>query len=194
MSTKTSTPQIVLPPAPASAQRTRVSRTGYWVAGLIAVLSVGGALAWSIPAFTDMRSTIDGFARVGVPGSVSIALPASTGQVIYYEGQGAPSLSVLQMEVTGPDGADVTAQSYDQNVDYDAPGNVRGHAVGTFETTVAGTYTISTHATASGSVVAVGDSIVGTDGWQVAAAVVLMIAGLPVAIIVTVVTAVRRQG
>lgn len=193
MSAEKTASHTLLPPPPSSARRPRASRAGYWPAVFVAVVALTAGLGWGISAFVGMRHTIDGFARAPIPGSVTVQLPASTGQVVYYEGQGVVPPTFLQLEVTGPDAAHIAVRPYGQNVEYDAPGNLPGHAVGTFDTTVAGTYTISVHARAPGAAIAVGDSIVGKAGWQVAAAVVLVVAGLGTATILAIVTAVRRN-
>jgi hypothetical protein len=193
MSTQTTATRTPFPPPPASARRPRASRTGYWAAVLVAVVALAAGLTWGIGAITNMRHTIDAFARAPIPGSVPVELPASTGQVIYYEGPGAVSATFLQLEVTGPDAARIGVRPYGQTVEYEAPGFRHGRAVATFDTTVAGTYTIRVHARAPGAAVAVGDSFVRTAGWQVAAAVILVVAGLGTAAILALVTAVRRS-
>jgi hypothetical protein len=179
-----------LPPAPR-----RASTAGYWIAAVIALVTVAAGVTWAVVSFVDLRRDIDHFARTDVPGQVALRLPGSTGQVLYYEGPGAPTLSMLDVSVTGPHGGRVTVRAYSGDVEYDAPGSGVGRAVGTFVTSESGSYTLETDASLrTNAVLAVGSSIVSGSGGKVAAGVVGAIAGLVVAGAVALVTAVRRSG
>lgn len=172
----------------------RVSAAGYWIAAAIALVAVVAGVTWGVVSFVDLRRDIDHFARTNVPGQVAVQLPGSTGQVLYYEGPGAPTLPMLGVTVTGPNGGDVTVREYSGNVEYDAPGSGVGRAVGTFDTSEAGSYTVATDASLrTDAVVAVGSSIASGAGGRVAAGAALAVAGLMVGAVVAIITAVRRS-
>jgi hypothetical protein len=195
MSMQETIPRTPLPGPTVGPPPKRASIAGYWVAAVIATVGLAGGLAWGIPAFLDMRHSIDAFARTSIPGSVSMQLPASTGRVLYYEGeaQAVAPLTLLDVRVSGPNGEPVPVQSYAQTVEYDAPGGVPGHAVGTFDSTGAGRYTVVVRAHAPDAVLAVGESVVRRAGWQVAGAVLLIVGSIIAAIVVAIVTKVRRD-
>jgi hypothetical protein len=184
-----------LPPLPpGSTSRRRASKWGYAIAIAIAALSLIGGLAWGITSFIDMRHDIDHFARADIPGRVVVRLPAGVGRVVYFEGAGAPTLAMLDVSVTGPDGENVFVHGYSGNVEYDAPGSVVGRTVGTFDATRAGSYTVSAdRALGADAVVAVGPSIVRVSGWKVAGGVLIAVIGLGIATVIAVVTAIRRS-
>jgi len=182
------------PPRPDGARTTAPSRAGYWIAAVVVVLSLAFGLGWGIPAYQHMQHDIKGFARSPMPGSISMNLPASTGRVVYYEGPGSATLDLLGLRVTGPNGEPIPVRGYSMNVEYNAPGETHGHAVGTFDTGREGTYTVTVRATAPNAMVAVGGSFVAHAGWQAAAATVVAVLGLIAAAVLVVVTAVRRNG
>jgi hypothetical protein len=179
-----------LPPPPRG-----VSTAGYWIAAAIALVTVVAGVMWAVVSFVDLRHDIDHFARTDVPGQVGLQLAGSTGQVLYYEGPGAPTLSMLDVSVTDPHGGSVTIREYGGDVEYDAPGGAVGRAVGTFDTSESGSYTVETGASLpTNAVLAVGSSIVRGSGGKVAAGAVGAIAGLVIAGAIALVTAVRRSG
>jgi hypothetical protein len=183
------TSTIVMPPPPR-----RRPTTGYWVAAAVALVAVVAGVTWAIVSFVDLRHDIDGFARADIPGQVDVRLPGSTGQVLYYEGPGAPTLSMLDATVTGPSGGEVTLRQYSGNVEYDAPLGVTGHAVATFDSSEPGTYTVGSAASLrTDAVIAVGPSIVSGAGGRVAAAAVIAVVGLAIGGGIALVTALRRS-
>jgi hypothetical protein len=183
------TPTTVMPPPP----RRRLT-TGYWVAAAVALVAVVAGVTWAIVSFVDLRHDIDGFARADIPGQVDVRLPGSTGQVLYYEGPGAPTLSMLDATVTGPSGGEVTLREYNGNVEYDAPRGGTAHAVATFDSSEPGTYTVATNGSLrTDAVLAVGSSIVSGAGGRVAAAAVLAVTGLVIGAGIALVSALRRS-
>jgi hypothetical protein len=140
-----------------------------------------------------MRNDIHNFSRTSIPGTLALRLPEATGRVVYYKGLGMPALELLNLRVTGPRGEPIPVQPYQGNIEYNAPSDASGHAVGTFQTITAGTYKRAVHATAPHALVAVGGSIVADAGWQAAAPTILLVLGLIAAAVLVVVTAVRRS-
>jgi hypothetical protein len=164
------------------------------VAAVVLVAALAGGVTLAVFAFIDLGHDIDGFARTAVPGRVTVSLPASTGRVVYYEGPGRPTLSMLDVRVTAPDGRELAVHAYRGDVRYDAPGGAVGHAVGTFDTSARGTYTISASPPLhSGTAIAIGSSIVSGSGGRVAAGAVIAVVGAAVAALLAIVTAVRRS-
>ncbi len=188
---RTAAPAAV-PPTPT--RRTKRSKPGYGLAAAVAVVAVLGGVTWAVFAFVDLRHDIDGFARTAVPGRVTLRLPGSTGRVVYYEGPGRPTLEMLDLRVTAPDGSRVAVREYGGDVRYDGPSGVVGQAVGTFDTSTQGTYTISAAMSVrSDDAIAIGSSIVSGSGGRVAAGAVIAVIGTAAAAVLAVVTAVRRS-
>jgi hypothetical protein len=191
--TKQSAEPLSASPLPAPPRR--ISTAGYWIAAVVALSAVAAGVTWGIVSFVDLRHDIDGFARTEIPGQVDVRLPGSTGQVLYYEGPGAPAVSMLELSVTGPTGAEATVREYSGTVEYHAPGGGTGRAVATFDSSQPGSYAVRSGASlGTDAVLAVGSSIVSGAGGRVAAWAVLAVAGLVLAAGIAIVTAVRRSG
>jgi hypothetical protein len=193
MSSVLTTARTPMPPPPSRARK-RASKAGYWVAAAIGVASLLGGITWSVLSFVDLRHDIDRFARVAVSGQAALQLPGSTGRVLYYEGPGEPTLAMLDIRVSAPDGGRVAVHEYGGEVRYDAPDGVVGRAVGTFDTADPGTYVVSVGASLhTHAVVAIGPSIVSGSGGRVAAGAVVAVAGLAIGAAIAITTAVRRS-
>ena len=114
---------------------------------------------------------------MAIPGTVTFTLDGGIGRTLYVEGIAPMPLAALDIRVTDPRG-DESPCPYAAVMRYDVPGSPGyvGHAVGTFRTTVVGTYRIESAATAPpGTNLAVGDSFVpGMVGYAVGAFLVLL--------------------
>lgn len=171
----------------------RASRTGYWIAILIALAGLVGGSAWGLTAYRGLQEEIDSFARVAVPGEAVVRIEEAGGHVIYYEGPGSPSLSQLDVRVNAPGGAVVAVGTYGADLRYDAPDNGVGRAIGTFQASTAGRYEVNVGGTApSGALVAVGDSIADSKLGSIIGALLLVVVAAGAGLILAVVTNIRR--
>lgn len=135
----------------------RFSRNGYLTAAVLVILGVVGAGAFAVSALLAMRSHLDDLPNVEVPGTMSVRLEAG-GQVVYYEGNAAPSLADLQVTVTGPDGRTVSVKRYEADLRNDISGDRSIQAMGTFDAERTGTYRISTDGPPTLGAIGVGGS------------------------------------
>jgi hypothetical protein len=181
-----------LPLPPPTSRRSR--RGGYLLAAFIAVVGVALAAVWGVTAYASMQGHIDDFARTGIPGRVTVDVASPGGRVIYYEGVGEMPLVALDVKVVGPDGDAVHVGTYGADLRYDAPGGQVGHAVGTFDATSAGSYVVVSEGSAPvGATLAVGESIPASTFVAIIGATLLALAALGTAVVVAIVTAVRRR-
>lgn len=184
-----------LPPPPrATITRARPSRAGYVWAVVVAMVGVSLGAFWGVTAYTRMQDRIDGFARSAIPGEVSLFVEEPDGRVIYYEGRGEMSLPALDVRVTAPWGARVPVEAYGADLRYDGPGDAVGQAVGTFDAAATGRYTVQTLGTApAGAALAVGGSIPASTLAAIVAAGLLVLGSLGAAVLLVIVTAIRRH-
>jgi hypothetical protein len=155
-------------PYPPVTIRRRPSTAGYWVAGVLAVLTPLAALVLLVVSLTIVDDSIDGFARTAVPGSVVLTADAAQHLLVYGEGPAVASAAGdaspvaafgdVTVTVTGPDGR-VPLRAYPGELTYGMPDRA-GTALASFTTTSAGSYTVQVTGTAApGSAVAVGRDV-----------------------------------
>ncbi|MDP9331649.1 MAG: hypothetical protein M3P11_13575 [Actinomycetota bacterium] len=172
------------------------STAGYWLGALFGV--IGFALVGALVALTvvHMNDHINAFPRTSIPGTTTVNLDGFTGRTIYVEGVAPVPLAALDLRVSDPNGSEVTVRPYDLNMRYDVPGSIGavGYAVGTFRTTISGSYRIQAAGTGPpGTTLAIGDSFATSIvGYAVGAFAVLLLA-IGGALTLVIVTAVRRS-
>jgi hypothetical protein len=172
------------------------STAGYWLGALFGV--IGLALAGALVALTvvHMNDHINAFPRTPIPGTATVNLGGSAGRTIYVEGVAPVPLAALDLRVTDPNGSDVTVRPYDLSMRYDVPGSsgAVGYAVGTFRTTVSGSYRIQVAGTGPpGTTLAIGDSFARSIGGYAGAAFAVLLLAIGGALTLVIVTAGRRS-
>jgi hypothetical protein len=172
------------------------STLGYWTGALVGVL--GLALVGALVVMTVVRTNdhVDAFPRTEVPGAVSVSLEASEGRTVYVEGLAPLPLAALDLRVTDPNGDDVVVRPYGLEFRYDVPGfpGAVGYAIGTFRTTVGGSYRLQAEGAAPpGTTLAVGDSFATTLLGYTLGAFVLLLLTIGGALALVIATAVRRS-
>src|ERR1700693_4456979 len=146
--------------------------------------------------YVRMNDHINACPRPSIPGVLSVDLEASTSRTIYVEGIAPLPLAALDVRVTDPNGNAIVVRQYGLDFRYDVPGftgNV-GHAVGPFNTTVAGPYRIEAAGTAPpGTTLAVGDTFfTSVLGYGLGALATLLL-GVGGGLTLVIVTAARRS-
>jgi hypothetical protein len=134
--------------------------TGYWLAGLIFLAGLVIGVGYAVAAISGALSASDRFDRTTVGGSVSVTVDAAGPMVIYSETSTVPSLASLGLTVVGPTGEPVAVRPYVADLRYDREGGL-GTAVATFTASAAGIYQVSSEATHTSAVLAVGPDIGG---------------------------------
>ena len=116
----------------------RASTLGYWLAGLVGLAAVAGAIAWFVLGFTGLGDRVDDLERVPIPGSAVVTLEQGK-NAVYYEGRGDPS---LQIRLRALDGIDVVVGPHGGDVTYDVNGH-SGRSVAGFTLERSGDYELS---------------------------------------------------
>lgn len=168
---------------------------GYWIAAVIAVAGLLGAVVWAAFGALGSVTRTGDLAREALPASMTTEVSEPGTLVVYYEGGSVPSSAQLDVRVSGPDGAAVPVGDFGYDLRYDAPTqpDVVGRAVATFEATEPGQHTITSRYDPQGlAYLAVGENI-GADFVQRMFGPSLLAAGtLLLAIVIALSTAVRR--
>lgn len=135
-------------PSPSGSSDTthgRASAGGYWLAAVIAVAGLLGAIVWAAVGAVGAVTGPDDLVRAALPADVTTQVAEPATLVVYYEGETVPSLTQLDVEVSGPGGARLPVSELGYDVEYDSPlrAGVVGTAMATFEAAEPGEYTIS---------------------------------------------------
>lgn len=130
---------------------------------LVAATGLVVCLIWAATALLDQVQEPAHFTRAAVPGQLQVVLTQPGPHVIYHEvarGQGAtPSLPVIALEVSDPDGAPVPVERYLSDLRYDHE-EALGTAVALFSAPRTGTYVVTaSDPDGVGGAIAVGDDL-----------------------------------
>lgn len=177
-------------------RETMPSTLGYWVGALVGVLGLALVGALVVMTVVRMDDHVDAFARTEIPGTVTVSLEASEGRTIYVEGLAPLPLAALDIRVTDPNGNDVVVRPYGLEFRYDVPGfpGAVGYAIGTFRTTIGGSYRLEADGTAPpGTTLAVGDSFATSIVGYALGAFVLLLLTIGGALVLVIATAIRRS-
>lgn len=130
------------------AARRRPPRSRYWLAGLVAVVGIVVAVAYSITAQAVLSNHADGFARASIPGEMTLHVDHAATYYVFAEGARWFHPSV---QVHGPEGHAVAVGATSPGPSYYHGGN-QASAVGTFRAVQPGDYkvAVSTGATVQG--------------------------------------------
>lgn len=127
---------------------TKASNTGYWIAALIDLFGLGGAVIWFVVVLTGtvvtMASMPDDFARVDIPGTATVLLEEGD-NAIYLEGpegSGVRSQEPPVVEVTEPDGTAVFLRRVAVDTTYSWAGRA-GIMISEFHVDRSGAYTVA---------------------------------------------------
>jgi hypothetical protein len=139
-------------------------RVGWFVAAAaVVVLGLLTALGWAVVGVVAAWQAPDGFARTELPGTVAVQVTDTGTQWLYYEhtdGTDVASLDGIGIRIVGPDGQAVSSQKTELAMVYDAKDGALGTAIGTFDATTRGTYTVTAQvAPTPGTALAVGPSV-----------------------------------
>ena len=139
--------------------RRRPSVGWYWAAGLLLVAGIVAAAVWIVGAAIGLDDHVDQFPRTSVPGEISAPIDNPDTYYIYYEGTTDISLDRLGVTLTDPSGEPVTVRPVDSGVLYDSADRAVGRAVGEFQASTTGTYSLVATGDSDGATIAVGDDL-----------------------------------
>lgn len=145
--TSTSAP-FQVPPSPGEVEPSNavptVSPAGYWIAGAIWILGIGGAVVWFFITVFALVQAPDDFERIDVPGTRELTLDAGE-WVVYHEYPGAGSTFSFEqpdIEVTASDGDEVTVYDINLQQTYQTFDGTEGTAIGEFDVAARDTFTV----------------------------------------------------
>lgn len=184
-------PQWAPRPSPPPAVR-RPSTAGYWIAALVAVITVGGGGIALVLGLAGMQQMIEDYARTPVPGSVTVQAEEPTTFVVFSEGlDSEPTDHGGSIAVTGPNGDAVPLLPYVGEVTYETGTGSAGTALATFRAATTGTYMVTARGNVPNAQIAVGEDV------PVVRTVLLPLGvgalGMAIAITILIVTATRRS-
>jgi hypothetical protein len=164
----------------------------YWIAGLIAVVTLLGGASVGFSSYRGSQRHLDSFARVSIPGTATVDITEATGRVIYYEGDATVRFEDLSVRVTDPSGATVGVSPYDGVLVYETTSLTTGTAIATFTAARAGAYTVTVDGIRNGQV-AIGDSFARRALPGVLTGLGIIGAGFVGALVLALVTFIRRS-
>jgi hypothetical protein len=114
-------------------------------------------LVLGITSYQNSQQKIDTFARVSVPGTVTVRVDEPGQQVVYYEGDTSVGIDDLVVSITDPAGATVAVAPFEGELIYETTDLTQGRALASFEATQIGAYEIEVSGIDTGQVT-VGES------------------------------------
>ena len=155
---RTDTQPTVATSPPPAATHDRSSKSWFWTGIGVATLGLVAGPALGITSYLGSRHEIDGFARISLPGSVSVQADEPGPQVVYYEGDQNVSLDDLVVAVTDPDEAAVAIAPYEGELIYETTDLTLGRAIASFDAEQIGAYEVEVSGIDTGQIT-VGDSV-----------------------------------
>jgi hypothetical protein len=155
MRTETRPTNTTLPPP---RTQDRPSRSWFWPGVGVAVGGLVAGLVIGITSYQGSQQEIDTFARLSVPGSVTVQVDEPGLQVVYYEGDESVGISDLVVAIVDPAGATVALAPYEGELIYETTDLTLGRAIASFDAAQIGAYEIEVTGIDTGQVT-VGDSV-----------------------------------
>jgi hypothetical protein len=143
--------------APPPSTRGRRLKSWFWPGIGVAVVGLAAGLVLGITSYQDSQQEIDTFARVAVPGTVTIQVDEPGQQVVYHEGDQRVGLDDLVVSVADPAGATVAVAPYEGELIYETTDLTLGRAIASFDATRIGAYQLEVRGIDTGQVT-VGES------------------------------------
>jgi hypothetical protein len=109
--------------------------------GIAAVGLVAG-LVFGITNYQDSQQRIDTFARLSVPGTVTVQVEEPGQQVLYYEGEGGVGFDDLAIAISDPVGATVAIAPIKGELIYEKTDLTLGRALASFDAGQVGAYEV----------------------------------------------------
>jgi hypothetical protein len=149
-------PTIATSPAPPRTHD-RPSRSWLWPGVGVAVVGLTAGLVLGITSYQDSQQKIDTFARISVPGTVTMQVDEPGRQVVYYEGDQTVGLDDMLVSIVEPLGSTVAIAPYEGELIYETVDLTLGRAIASFDAAQIGAYEIEVTGIDTGQVT-VGES------------------------------------
>jgi hypothetical protein len=109
-------------------------------------------LVLGITSYQNSQQEIDTFARVAVPGTVTMQVDEPGQQVVYYEGDVSVGIDDLVVSIADPAGATVAVAPYEGELIYETTDLTLGRAIASFDAAQIGVYEVEVNGIDSGQV------------------------------------------
>lgn len=136
----------------------RPARSWFWPGIGVGVVGLVAGLVVGITSYQGSQQEIDTFARLSVPGAVTVQVDESGRQVVYFEGDQDVGLGAFVVDITDPGGATVAVAPYEGELIYETTDLTLGRAVAWFDAAQIGDYEIEVTGIDTGQVT-VGESV-----------------------------------
>lgn len=150
--------QPTIETSPPSDPRDRSSRSWFWPGIGVAVIGLAVGLTLGITSYQNSQQEIDSFARMTVPGAVTVQVDEPGEQVVYYEGEEGVGVDELVVSITDPAGSAVALTPFEGELIYETTDLTLGRAIASFDTNQIGAYEIEVSGVDTGQVT-VGESV-----------------------------------
>jgi hypothetical protein len=135
----------------------RPSRSWFWWGIGVAAVGLVAGLAFGVSSYQDSQQQIDTFARMSLPGTVTVQIDEPGQLVVYYEGDQSVSLDDLVVDILDPAGATVATAPYEGELIYETTDLTLGRAIASFDAAQIGAYDVEVRGVDTGQVT-VGES------------------------------------
>jgi hypothetical protein len=148
-------PTIATSPPPRAHQRQ--SRSWLWPGIGVAAVGLVAGLVFGITGYQDSQAKIGTFARMTVPGTMTVRVYEPDRQVLYYEGDQSVGIDDLVVGIIAPNGAPAAVASYEGELIYETADLTLGRAIAYFDADQIGAYEIEVSGADKGQIT-VGES------------------------------------
>ena len=148
-------PTIATSPPPRSHERP--SRSWLWPGVGVAAVGLFAGLVIGITSYQDSQQQLDAFARLTVPGTMTVQVDEPGQQIVYYEGDQSVGIEDLVVSIADPAGATAAVAPYEGELIYETTDLTQGRALASFDATHVGAYEIEVSGIDTGQVT-VGES------------------------------------
>jgi hypothetical protein len=149
---RTDTQPTISTSRPPSTTDNRPSRSWFGRGVGIAFVGLVAGLVLGITSYQNSQQKIDTFARVSLPGTVTVQVVEPGQQVVYYEGDEIVGIDDLVVSIADPAGATVAVAPFEGELIYETTDLTLGRAIATFDAAQIGAYEIEVSGIDTGQV------------------------------------------
>jgi len=171
---------------------TKPSVGWYWVAGVLAILGIVGAVVWGLTAYGAVGDRVDAFTRAPLPGRAVVPIDMVGTHAVFYEAVDMDRVPPFDVRVTDPDGAPVPVAGFGADLRLERA-DVVSKVVATFDAPRQGDYVVTASGVAPGAATFAVGAIPTTGIAAVVGAIVLLFAAVGTAVLIALVTLVLRN-
>ncbi|HSJ83185.1 MAG TPA: hypothetical protein VLA91_05140 [Acidimicrobiia bacterium] len=130
----------------------RSSRPWFWLGIGVAAVGLVSGTAFGITSYQDSQQQIDTFARMPVPGTMTVQVGEPGRQVVYFEGAETVVIDDLLIGIVDPAGATLTVAPFEGELIYETTNLTPGRAIASFEADGIGAYQVEVSGVDTGQI------------------------------------------